>query len=115
MKKQCLGRYNEEEMAKKKAESIAKEQEQQTAAEAISVGSRCQIQVPGQPTKLGTVMYVGKIGYTRKDTRTVFVTILLLLDSNTWPLFYKIILLSEMYYEWILPIIQSEMGHSRQS
>ncbi|KAM9813070.1 tubulin-folding cofactor B [Syngnathus typhle] len=59
MKKQSLGRYNEEEAAKKKAESIAKEKEQKAAAEAISVGSRCQIQVPGQPTKLGTVMFVG--------------------------------------------------------
>ncbi|XP_077398200.1 tubulin-folding cofactor B [Festucalex cinctus] len=59
MKKQSLGRYNEEEMARKKAESVAKEQEQKAAAEAISVGDRCQVQVPGQPTKLGTVMFVG--------------------------------------------------------
>ncbi|XP_061682407.1 tubulin-folding cofactor B [Syngnathoides biaculeatus] len=59
MKKQCLGRYNEEEWAKKKANSIAREEEQKAAADAISVGSRCQVQVPGQPTKLGTVMYVG--------------------------------------------------------
>ncbi|XP_061828093.1 tubulin-folding cofactor B [Nerophis lumbriciformis] len=59
MKKQSLGRYNEEEMAKKKAESIAREEEQKAAAEAITVGSRCQVHASGQPTKLGTVMYVG--------------------------------------------------------
>lgn len=59
MKKQRVGRFNEEEMAKKKAEVDAREEEQKAAAEAISVGSRCQVQVPGQPTKLGTVMFVG--------------------------------------------------------
>lgn len=59
MKKQRVGRYNEEEKAKKKAEVVARKEEQEAAAEAISVGSRCQVQVPGQPTKLGTVMFVG--------------------------------------------------------
>lgn len=59
MKKQRVGRYNDEEMAKKKAEIAAREEEQKTAAEAISVGSRCQVQVVGLPTKLGTVMFVG--------------------------------------------------------
>lgn len=59
MKKHRVGQYNEEEMAKKKAELAARQEEQSAAASAISVGSRCKIQVPGQPTKLGTVMYVG--------------------------------------------------------
>lgn len=59
MKKQRVGRYNEEDMAKKKAELAAREEEQKAAADGISVGNRCQVQVPGQPTKLGTVMYVG--------------------------------------------------------
>ncbi|KAM7399274.1 hypothetical protein PAMP_018555 [Pampus punctatissimus] len=59
MKKQRIGRFNEEEMTKKKAENAAREEEQKVAADAISVGSRCQVQVPGQPSKLGTVMYVG--------------------------------------------------------
>lgn len=59
MKKQRVGRHNEEEMTKKKAVVAAREEEQKAAAEAISVGSRCQVQVPGQPTKLGTVMFVG--------------------------------------------------------
>lgn len=60
MKKQRVGRYNEEEMAKKKVENASREEEQKTAADAISVGSRCKVEVLGQPTKLGTVMYVGK-------------------------------------------------------
>lgn len=47
-------------MAKKKAELAAREEQQKVAADAISVGSRCKVQVAGQPTKLGTVMYVGK-------------------------------------------------------
>ncbi|XP_044209101.1 tubulin-folding cofactor B [Thunnus albacares] len=59
MKKHRVGRFNEEEMAKKKAENAAREEEQKVAADAISVGSRCQVQVSGQPTKVGTVMYVG--------------------------------------------------------
>ncbi|XP_030256983.1 tubulin-folding cofactor B isoform X1 [Sparus aurata] len=59
MKKHRVGHFNEEEMAKKKAEQAARQEEQKAAADAISVGSRCKVQVPGQPTKLGTVMYVG--------------------------------------------------------
>ncbi|XP_008307346.1 tubulin-folding cofactor B [Cynoglossus semilaevis] len=59
MKKRGLGRYNEEEMAKKKAEQAAREEENKAAADAITVGDRCQVQVPGQPTKVGSVMYVG--------------------------------------------------------
>ncbi|KAK7882620.1 hypothetical protein WMY93_028794 [Mugilogobius chulae] len=59
LKKQGVGRYNEEEVTKKKAELAAREEQQKAAAEAISVGSRCKVQVPGQPTKLGSVMFVG--------------------------------------------------------
>ncbi|XP_071783803.1 tubulin-folding cofactor B [Centroberyx gerrardi] len=59
MKKQRIGRFNEEEVAKKEAELAAREAEEKTAADAIAVGNRCQVQVSGQPTKLGTVMYVG--------------------------------------------------------
>lgn len=49
-------------MEKKKVELVAKQEEQAAVADAISVGSRCKVQISGQPTKLGTVMYVGKCG-----------------------------------------------------
>lgn len=60
MKTHKLGHFNEEDMAKKKAELAARTEEQKAAADAISVGSRCKVQVAGQPSKLGTVMYVGE-------------------------------------------------------
>lgn len=60
LKKHQLGQYNEDQAAKKKAEIAARDEEEKAAANAISVGSRCKVEVPGQPTKLGTVMYVGK-------------------------------------------------------
>lgn len=59
MKNLRVGQYNEEEMARKKAEAAARKEEEKAAADAISVGNRCKVQVAGQPTKLGTVMYVG--------------------------------------------------------
>lgn len=62
MKKHRIGHFNEEETAKKKAEHAAQMEKQKAAADAISVGNRCKVQVPGQPMKLGTVMYVGKCG-----------------------------------------------------
>lgn len=60
MKKQRVGRFNEEETAKKEAELAAREAEEEAAAAAIGVGNRCQVQVVGLPTKIGTVMYVGE-------------------------------------------------------
>uniref|UniRef100_A0A3P9H9E7 Tubulin folding cofactor B n=1 Tax=Oryzias latipes TaxID=8090 RepID=A0A3P9H9E7_ORYLA len=59
LKKQRLGRFNEEEMAKKQADLAAHEEEQKTAASSIVVGNRCKVEGPRQATKLATVMYVG--------------------------------------------------------
>lgn len=61
MKRHQLGQYNDEEMAKKKAELAAQEEEQTAAAEAITVGSRCKVQIPNRSAKLGTVMFVGNL------------------------------------------------------
>ncbi|XP_051253703.1 tubulin-folding cofactor B [Dicentrarchus labrax] len=63
MKKHRVGHFNEEEVARKKAELAAREEEQRAAADAISVGNRCKVQITGQPTRLGTVMYVGTTNF----------------------------------------------------
>lgn len=59
LKKQKVGRFNDEDTARKQAALAAREAEEKTAADSIVVGNRCQVQVSGQPTKIGTVMYVG--------------------------------------------------------
>ncbi|KAG5837226.1 hypothetical protein ANANG_G00237070 [Anguilla anguilla] len=59
LKKKKVGQFDEEKMAQREAEKAERELEEKTAAEAISVGRRCQVLVSGQPTKVGTVMFVG--------------------------------------------------------
>lgn len=60
LKKKKVGRFNEEEASRREAEQVKREEEKKTAAAAIAVGNRCQVHVAGQPTKTGTVMYVGE-------------------------------------------------------
>lgn len=45
---------------KQEEEKEAAEEKEKAACANITTGSRCQVKVVGQPTKLGTVMYVGK-------------------------------------------------------
>ncbi|CAL8361970.1 unnamed protein product [Merluccius merluccius] len=59
LKKQRLGPFNEAEKAIKESELAAREAKEEAAANAITIGNRCQVKVAGQPTKIGTVMYVG--------------------------------------------------------
>uniref|UniRef100_A0ACB8FSG2 Uncharacterized protein n=1 Tax=Sphaerodactylus townsendi TaxID=933632 RepID=A0ACB8FSG2_9SAUR len=59
LKRNRLGQFNEEEMVKKEAEQKLRQTEEKTLAEAIPVGSRCEVRVVGQPNKRGTVMYAG--------------------------------------------------------
>uniref|UniRef100_A0A8C2ERG1 Tubulin-folding cofactor B-like n=1 Tax=Cyprinus carpio TaxID=7962 RepID=A0A8C2ERG1_CYPCA len=54
-----LGRFNEENGAKQEEALAKKEEEEKVAAGSIAVGNRCKVEVAGQPTKIGTVMFVG--------------------------------------------------------
>ncbi|XP_069764847.1 tubulin-folding cofactor B isoform X2 [Narcine bancroftii] len=60
LKHSKLGLFNEEQRAKKELEMEQRHQEEKTRAEGILVGSRCEVLIAGQPTKRGTVMYVGQ-------------------------------------------------------
>lgn len=61
--KNRIGRFNEEEVKRKEAELKAKEDAEEERAKSISVDARCQVKVPGQPVRRGTVKYVGKTDF----------------------------------------------------
>lgn len=61
LKKNRLGKYNEEEMKQIEEKRKQAAEEEQRRADSITVGSRCKVQVKGNPTRLGTVMYKGEI------------------------------------------------------
>uniref|UniRef100_A0A8C5Q1B4 Tubulin folding cofactor B n=1 Tax=Leptobrachium leishanense TaxID=445787 RepID=A0A8C5Q1B4_9ANUR len=63
MKKNKIGKFNEEEMAQITAENARKLEEERVAADSITSGARCEVRVIGQPTKRGTVMYVGRTDF----------------------------------------------------
>ncbi|XP_053090748.1 tubulin-folding cofactor B isoform X1 [Pangasianodon hypophthalmus] len=56
-----IGRFNEDNMAKREEAHSQKEEEEKAALALITVGKRCQVQVAGQPTKIGTADF--KPGY----------------------------------------------------
>ena len=63
LKKNKMGKYNEEEM---KALAEAKEREEKAeedAAARMKEGDRCQVTVPGNMSRRGTVRFVGKVHF----------------------------------------------------
>ena len=54
-----LGRFSEKDPEAER-EAAAKEEQEKAEAEAIPVGARCEVTLPGTTPKRGTVMFVGK-------------------------------------------------------
>ncbi|XP_062539783.1 tubulin-folding cofactor B [Armigeres subalbatus] len=61
LKRNRLGKYNEEEMAKLEEERKKQEDEDAAKLEQATIGARCKVTTKGHPTRLGTVMYKGEI------------------------------------------------------
>ena len=58
-----LGRFNEEEMKRKEAELKAREEKEEEKSQTFNVGDRCEVSVPGQPSRRGEVKYVGQTDF----------------------------------------------------
>jgi len=61
LKKNRLGKYDEEAAHQKEQKRLRDAQLEQEKADLCVVGARCQVTVPSNPTRRGTVMYKGPI------------------------------------------------------
>ncbi|XP_037808067.1 tubulin-folding cofactor B [Lucilia sericata] len=61
LKRNRMGKYNEEEQQREDAKRKEKEELEKQKAALCTVGSRCQVTVKGCPTRRGTIMYNGPL------------------------------------------------------
>uniref|UniRef100_A0A182PFA7 CAP-Gly domain-containing protein n=1 Tax=Anopheles epiroticus TaxID=199890 RepID=A0A182PFA7_9DIPT len=61
LRKNKLGKYNEEEMAKQEEERKRLEEEDRQKVESTAIGARCRVTAKNNPIRLGTIMYKGAL------------------------------------------------------
>jgi tubulin-specific chaperone B len=61
LKRNKLGKYNEEEMKELETKRQEAEQREQERYNKINIGDRCKVTTSGQPTRIGCVMYKGTL------------------------------------------------------
>lgn len=71
LKKNRLGKYNEEEMKKIEEKRRQAAAEEEKRASLCTIGSRCKVNTKNNPTRLGTIMYNGNL----ESKRGIFIGI----------------------------------------
>lgn len=61
LKSNRLGKYDDAEMQRLEAKRKAAQEKEEQAAKQIVVGQRCMVTTAGQPTRLGEVMFNGRL------------------------------------------------------
>lgn len=61
LKKNKLGKYNEEEMKKLEEKKKKQAEEEEEKIKLCTIGSRCQVTVKGQPRRRGVIMFNGTV------------------------------------------------------
>ena len=57
-----VGRFADKD-PEAEAKAAAQEEQERKEAEAIPIGARCEVTIPGTMPKRGTVMFVGMLSY----------------------------------------------------
>jgi tubulin-folding cofactor B len=61
LKKNKLGKFNEEEMEKREALIKKEEELEEVKLNSIQIGNRCEVKVPSQPVRRAVVMFKGNL------------------------------------------------------
>lgn len=59
LKRNKLGKYSEEELQKRESLKKQEEEEEAKKLETLKVGDRCEVKIPGQPTRRAAIKYIG--------------------------------------------------------
>ena len=91
MKKNKMGKYNPEEVARLEKEKAEADRIEKEAASKITVEDRCEVRIPGQPTRRGmqkvTLTYLSKILATSLFTK-LYVCYKMAIFKRVWYVWY---------------------------
>eukprot|EP00095_Tigriopus_kingsejongensis_P003532 maker-scaffold106_size358372-snap-gene-0.14 protein:Tk03532 transcript:maker-scaffold106_size358372-snap-gene-0.14-mRNA-1 annotation:"tubulin folding cofactor b" len=63
LKRNKMGKYNEEELRKMEEEKAKVDEEENALMKAMHIGDRCEVKAPGAMTRRGEVKYLGQVDF----------------------------------------------------
>ena len=70
-----MGKISKEEQEKMQLQKKEEEEAEKKKLETLSIGARCQVQIPGQPTRRAAIRFIGELNFFLGLKTNIFLTI----------------------------------------